>query len=64
MYDIFYNKSQMHLDAWYKSVDFAIMITISIHTRGFGTFLKKNTYNKYIFIYNIYYIIANICIFA
>ena len=42
----------------------AIMITISINTRGFGAFLAKYTYNKYIYIYCIYYILANIRIFA
>ena len=37
---------QMHLDAWYKSMDFAIMITISINTREYGAFLTKSVYNK------------------
>ena len=31
----------MHLDAWYKSTDFVIMITIAINLRGFGAFLTK-----------------------
>ena len=56
-----YNKSQMHLDAWYKSLAFAIMITISINTRGFGAFLTKYVYDKYIY---IYYVIAYIRIFV
>ena len=29
-----YNKSQMHQDAWYRSTDFAITITISINIEG------------------------------
>ena len=53
----------MHLAVWDKSADFAIMIIISIHTRGFGAFLTKHTYNKYIYIYFIYYLIAFIRIF-
>ena len=48
----------MHLDAWYKSMDFDIIITISINTRGFGAFLTKYKYNKYIYIYYIYDAIA------
>ena len=51
----------MHLDEWYKSTDFAIMITISINTRGFGAFFTKYMYNMYIY---IYYITAYIRIFA
>ena len=54
----------MHLDAWYKSMDYAVMITISINTSGFGAFLTKYTCNKYIYIYYIYYIIVYICIFT
>ena len=34
-----------------KSTDLAIMIAISINTRGFGAFLTKYTYNKYIYVY-------------
>ena len=41
-----------------------MMISISINTRGFGEFLTKYTYNKNIYIYFIYYIIAFIHIFA
>ena len=54
----------MHLDAWYKSMRFSIMITISINTRGLGVYLTKSTCTKYIFLYHIYYIIAYIHIFA
>ena len=51
-----YNKSQMHLDAWHKSIEFAIMISISINTRGFGAFLTKYTYNKiYLHLLHILY---------
>ena len=45
----------MNLDAWYKSTDFAIMITISVNTGGFGAFLTNCAYNKYTY---LYYIIA------
>ena len=48
-------------------MDFAIMITISINTieyRGFDEFLTKHTYNNYIYISYIYYIIAFMRIFA
>ena len=46
----------MDLDAWHKPTDFDIMITIA-NTRGFGAFLSKYMYNKYIFTYitNIIY---------
>ena len=53
----------MHQDALHKSTDFTIKITIA-NMRGFGAFLTKHMYNKYIYIYNIYYIIAVIRIFA
>ena len=43
----------MHLDAWHKSTDFAIIITIE-NTRMFGAFLTEYKYNKYIYIYYIY----------
>ena len=52
MYDILYD----------KSMDFAIMITVSINTRGLGAFLTKYMYDKYIYIHYIYYIIAHICL--
>ena len=41
----------MHLNAWYKSKDFSIMITISINTSWVGEFITKSTYNKYVYIY-------------
>ena len=51
-----YNKNHMHLDAWYKSTDFAIIITITVNARGFGAFLTKYMYNRYIYILIIAYI--------
>ena len=50
----------MNMNEWYKSTDFATMITISINTRRFGAFLPNYMY-KYIY---IYYIIAFRLIFA
>ena len=55
-------KVKCTLNAGHKSTDFAIMITTA-NTRGFGAFLRKYTYNKYIYIYYICYIISFVCIF-
>ena len=54
----------MHLDAWYKYKEFAIIISISINTRRVSALLTKYAYNKYIDIYYMYNIIAYIRIFA
>ena len=53
----------MHLDAWHKSMDFAVMTTIA-NTRGFGWFLIKNIRLINIFTYITCVVIAFICIVA
>ena len=53
VYMILYNKSQMHLDAWYKYTDYAIMVSIYINLTIY-TFIEFEHFKQNICIISIF----------